>query len=235
METVSAPATLLLIEDDPAIRRLIQAGMGESTTAVRIVEASTASEGIELAARRKPDVILLDLGLPDGDGLAVLKAVRSWSGVPIIVVSAREQEDLKVAALESGADDYVTKPFGVGELWARVKVALRRGAQIGTGPESFVFENGDLYIDLAARQVKIRGKEAHLTPLEYKLLCVLAKHAGKVVTHRQLLAEVWGEEYSDEAQYLRVYMGYLRKKLEADPSRPTIILTEPRIGYRLAA
>src|SRR5688572_23974815 len=224
-EGVSAPATMLVVEDDPAIRRLIHAGLGEA--AIRIVEASTASEGIELAARRKPDVILLDLGLPDGEGMGVLKAVRSWSSVPVIVVSAREQEDLKIAALEAGADDYVTKPFGVGELWARIRVALRRGAQLGSGPESCIFDSGDLYIDLAARQVKIRGEEAHLTPLEYKLLCVLAKHAGKVVTHRQLLAEVWGEEYSEEAQYLRVYMGYLRKKLETDPSRPTIILTEP--------
>ena len=177
-ESISAPATMLIIEDDPAIRRLIQAGLGE--TAIRIVEASTASEGIELAARRKPDVILLDLGLPDGEGMNVLRAVRSWSTVPVIVVSAREQEDLKISALEAGADDYVTKPFGVGELWARVRVALRRGAQLGSGPESFIFESGDLYIDLAARQVKIRGQEAHLTPLEYKLLCVLAKHAGKV-------------------------------------------------------
>jgi two-component system, OmpR family, KDP operon response regulator KdpE len=233
IETATAPATLLLIEDDPAIRRLIQAGLGE--TAMRVIEASTASEGIEMAARRKPDVILLDLGLPDGEGMGVLETVRSWSSVPVIVVSAREQEELKIAALEAGADDYVTKPFGVGELLARVRVALRRNAQFGASGESAVFESGDLYIDVASRQVRVRGEDARLTPLEFRLLCVLARHAGKVVTQRQLLTEVWGNEFSEEAQYLRVYMGYLRKKLEVDPTRPTIILTEPRIGYRLSA
>ena len=233
METLTSPATMLIVEDDPAIRRLIQVGMGE--TSMRIVEAETAADGIELAARRKPDVILLDLRLPDGEGMSVLKAVRSWSSVPIIVVSAREQEDLKVAALEAGADDYITKPFGLGELWARVRAALRRGTQAGVSPQDSVFEAGDLFIDFAARKVKVRNEEAHLTPLEYKLLTVLAKHAGKVVTHRQLLSAVWGDEYSEESQYLRVYMGYLRKKLELDPSRPTILLTEPRIGYRLSA
>lgn len=232
-ETTAAPATLLLIEDDPAIRRLIQAGLGESS--MRVLEASTASEGIEMAARRRPDVILLDLGLPDGEGMSVLESVRGWSSVPVIVVSAREQEDLKIAALEAGADDYVTKPFGVGELLARVRVALRRGTQIGNSGESAVFDNGELYIDVATRTVRVRGEEARLTPLEYRLLCALARHAGRVVTHRQLLAEVWGDEYSEESQYLRVYLGYLRKKLEVDPSHPKIILTEPRIGYRLSA
>ncbi len=232
IETPTAPATLLLIEDDPAIRRLIQAGLGEN--AMRVLEAATASEGIEMAARRKPDVILLDLGLPDGEGMSVLENVRTWSAVPVIVVSAREQEDLKIAALEAGADDYVTKPFGVGELLARVRVALRRGAQFGTSGESATFDNGELYIDAATREVRVRGEEVRLTPLEFRLLCVLARHAGKVVTQRQLLSEVWGGPFSEEAQYLRVYMGYLRKKLELDPSRPTLILTEPRIGYRLA-
>lgn len=227
-----ATQSVLLIDDDPAIIRLIRVSLEGHP--YRLLDASTAAEGVELAARKRPDLIILDLGLPDAEGFRVIETVREWAKTPIIVLSGRGEEELKVRALESGADDYVTKPFGVSELLARIKVALRHSIAAQTGSESPVFESGDLYVDMAARKVKVRGEEIHLTPIEYRLLGVLIRHAGKVVTHRQLLSEVWGSEYSDESQYLRVYMGYLRRKIEVLPERPTMLLTEPRVGYRLA-
>ncbi|MBS1714500.1 MAG: response regulator [Armatimonadetes bacterium] len=225
------PVTVLAIEDDLAIRRLLKVSF--ENTEFRLLEAENAADGIDLIAKRRPDIVLLDIGLPDSDGMDVIKTVRSWSGVPILIVSGEGDEDRKVKALESGADDYVTKPFGVSELFARMKVALRHQMQAGNAVQEPVFASGDLTIDRAAREVTVRGERIHLTPIEFKLLLTLAKYAGKVVTHRQLLAEVWGEEYTEESQYLRVYMGYLRKKIEADPERPVLLLNEPRIGYRL--
>ncbi len=223
--------TVVAIEDDPAILRLLAVAF--SGQPFRLVEAANAADGIEAVAKRKPDLVLLDLGLPDAAGLRVIEMIRGWSQVPIIIVSGSGDEDLKVEALEAGADDYVTKPFGVSELIARMKVALRHAVAAHSNTESSVFEGGDLKIDFAARKIWVRDEPIHLTPIEYKLLGTLVKHAGKVVTHRQLLAEVWGNEFSEEAQYLRVYMGYLRKKLEEVPENPRILLTEPRIGYRL--
>lgn len=224
--------TALAIEDDTAILRLLEVAMSDSP--FKLLTARSAKDGIELAARRSPDILLLDLGLPDAGGLKVIETVRQWSRIPIIVVSGQGQESLKVQALEAGADDYVTKPFGVSELIARMKVALRHSLALQSGSETSVFEAGALRVDFASRRVEVRGEQIHLTPIEYKLLGTLVKYAGKVVTHRQLLNEVWGPEYTEEAQYLRIYMGYLRKKLEEDPSRPTMLLTEPRVGYRLA-
>lgn len=226
------PVTVLAIEDDMAIRRLLKVSF--ENTEFRLLEAENAAEGIDMIAKRRPDIVLLDIGLPDSNGMDVIKTVRSWSAVPILIVSGEGDEDRKVQALETGADDYVTKPFGVSELFARMKVALRHRQQASDAPAEAVFAAGDLTIDRAAREVKVRGERVHLTPIEFKLLLTLAKYAGKVVTHRQLLAEVWGEEYTEEAQYLRVYMGYLRKKIESDPEKPALLLNEPRIGYRLA-
>ena len=223
---------ILAVEDDVAIRRLF--GAAFESTEFKLIEATTASEGLELLVRRRPDLILLDLSLPDLDGLAFVKKVREWSSTPIIIVSGRGEEGAKIAALESGADDYVTKPFGVGELIARIKVALRHAALVEAGADEAVIEHGDLRIDIAGREVFVGPERVHLTPIEFKLLATLARHAGKVVTQRQLLNEVWGPEYGEEAQYLRVYMGYLRKKIELDSARPKLLLTEPRIGYRLA-
>lgn len=222
--------SVLAIEDDPAILRLL--GAAFENTEYKLVEATTAKEGIEAVTKKRPDLILLDMSLPDTNGLKVIQTVRGWSHVPIVIISGHGQEEIKVAALEAGADDYVTKPFGVSELIARMRVAMRH-AQLSQGNQEPVFESGDLKIDMAGREVFVRGERLSLTPIEYKLLCALAKHAGKVVTHRQLLAEVWGEEYAEEAQYLRVYVGYLRKKIEVQPDKPALILSEPRVGYRL--
>jgi two-component system KDP operon response regulator KdpE len=198
-----------------------------------LVEAETAKEGLAQAAARNPDVILLDLGLPDRDGLEVARELREWSPTPIIVLSARGREEDKVRALDLGADDYLTKPFGVDELLARIRVALRHAAMPpGTAPEP-VFEAGELRVDLAARRVWRGDEEIHLTPTEYKLLTTLVRHAGKVLTHRQLLKEVWGANYANQSHYVRVYMAQLRQKIEADPARPRLLLTEPGVGYRL--
>lgn len=229
----SVPVTVLAIEDDVAIRRLLKAAF--EGTEYKLIEAESASEGIDMAAKKRPDLILLDLGLPDVGGLHVIRTVRGWTSTPILIVSGEGGEEQKVEALEAGADDYVTKPFGVGELFARMKVALRHAQAAGGTSAEAIFEAGDVKIDRAAREVYARGERVRLTPIEFKILLTLAKHAGKVVTHRQLLSEVWGEEYTEEAQYLRVYMGYLRKKLEADPENPRLLLTEPRVGYRLSA
>lgn len=223
---------VLIIEDEAPIRRFLRATLGAQ--GYRLAEAETAADGLRLAAQQPPTIILLDLGLPDLDGLAVMQQLRSWLEAPIIVISARGQEIDKVAALDAGADDYLTKPFGVPELLARMRVALRHAAR-GAANDDPVVVAGDLRIDLARRQVTNAGQEVHLTPLEYQLLATLARYAGKVVTHRQILREVWGPNYGEETQYLRVYMGQLRRKLEADPARPRTLLTEPGVGYRLVA
>lgn len=221
----------VVIEDERPIRRFLRASL--SVHGFSLFEAETAKEGVALVASEQPDVVVLDLGLPDQDGLEVIRQIREWSQVPIVVLSARGQEDDKVAALDSGADDYLTKPFGVNELLARIRVALRhRGPQVA-GQES-VFEVQTLRVDLPRRRVFVSGTETHLTPIEYRLLTTLIRHAGKVVTHRQLLKEVWGPDSVQETHYLRVYMGHLRHKIEADPTQPRILLTEPGVGYRLA-
>jgi len=220
---------VLLIEDESAMRRFLRAALG--THDFRLVEAGTMREGLAQAAGRNPDVILLDLGLPDGDGLDATRQLREWSTTPIIVLSARGQEQDKIAALDAGADDYLTKPFSVGELLARMRVALRHRSADGEPPAAF--EADALKVDLARRSVTVAGEEVHLTPTEYKLLAVLVKHAGKVLTHRQLLLEVWGSHNATQTQALRVYVTQLRHKIEQDPARPRLLITEPGVGYRL--
>jgi two-component system, OmpR family, KDP operon response regulator KdpE len=220
---------VLVIEDDSQMRRFLRASL--SGNGYQVVEADTGAEGVLQASARNPDVVLLDLGLPDLDGLVVTQRLRAWATTPIIVISARGKEEDKINALDAGADDYLTKPFGVGELLARIRVALRNAARADSGLSEFSV--GDLKVDLVRRQVVVRDKEVHLTPIEYKLLAALVKHAGSVVTHRQLLREVWGPNSSDQTQYLRVYMGHLRHKLEQNPSRPQYLTTEPGVGYRL--
>ncbi len=222
---------ILLIEDEPQMRRFLKITL--QSHGYRLVEAATAQEGLMQATTRNPDVVLLDLGLPDLDGLDVTRRLREWTQTPIIVISAREQEQDKVKALDAGADDYLTKPFNAGELLARIRVALRHAARNSTNQQEPIFVLENLSVDLAKRQVLVNDQEVHLTPIEYKLLTVLIRHAGKVITHRQLLQEVWGPAHVDEVQYLRVYMTQLRHKLEADPSRPRMLMNEPGIGYRL--
>ena len=223
---------ILLIEDEPPIRRFLRASL--PAQGYHLEEATTGEEGLLQAAMRRPDVIILDLGLPDIDGLEVTKRLREWTTTPIIVLSARGREDDKIAALDAGADDYLTKPFGLGELLARLRVALRHAARAPGEEGEPVFRVGDLRVDLVRRQVWVAEEEVHLTPNEYKLLTTLVQHAGKVLTHRQLLREVWGPGYAEENHYLRVYMGQLRHKLEKKPARPRYLLTEPGVGYRLA-
>jgi two-component system, OmpR family, KDP operon response regulator KdpE len=226
----AAPPVVLLIEDEPQMRRFLRAALGDQEYS--LIEASTGREGLAQAAGRNPELILLDLGLPDSDGLDVTRQIREWSSAPIIVSSAHGQESDKVAALDAGADDYLTKPFGVGELLARMRVALRH-ARASDGMEEPVFEARGVKLDLARREVFREGAAVHLTPLEYKLLTTLVKHAGKVLTHRQLLKEVWGANAISQTHYLRVYMTQLRHKLEKDPTQPRLLLTEPGVGYRL--
>lgn len=226
--TASQP-TILVIEDETPIRHFIQTTL--SGAGYRVVDAETGKEGLTQAMAWNPDVVLLDLGLPDIDGLEVIRRLREWTSKPIIVLTARSQEHDKVTALDLGADDYLTKPFGIEELLARMRVALRRTARTEAGEP--LFQIGDLRVDLEKRRVFIAGKEVHLSPTEYKLLGVLVRHAGKVITHRQLLKEVWGPLHAEEAQYLRVYMRQLRGKLEENPSRPRYLLTEIGVGYRL--
>jgi two-component system, OmpR family, KDP operon response regulator KdpE len=230
-EVASSLPLVLLIEDDPAIRRFLRAVL--PAKGHRLAEAATAADGLDKAARERPDVIVLDLGLPDRDGLEVLKELREWTRLPVIVLSARQQEGDKVTALDLGADDYLTKPFGIAELLARLRVALRHAALSDGAAPPPVFEVGELRVDLARRQVFVGDVEVHLTPIEYKLLALLVKHAGKVLTHRQLLREVWGPEYGDESHYLRVYMAQLRRKIERESARPRYLRTEPGVGYRL--
>jgi two-component system KDP operon response regulator KdpE len=221
---------VLIIDDEVQIRRLLRVTLEGS--GYRVFEAATGQEGLVEAAQRRPDVIVLDLGLPDMDGAAVLKRLREWSQAPVLVLSVREGEDDKVAALDNGADDYMTKPFSTVELLARLRVARRHAQPIA---ENSVFCSGRLEVDLAARTVRVKGQEVKMTPTEYSLLRLLVRNAGKVVTHRQILKEVWGPNYAEQTHYLRVYMAHLREKIEADPSRPELLLTESGVGYRLAA
>ncbi len=222
---------ILLIEDDPQIRRFLRASL--ITQGYDLIEAGTGREGLALAAARVPEVVLLDLGLPDMEGLEVIKQLRSWSSVPIIILSARGQERDKVANLDAGADDYLTKPFGIGELLARIRVALRKVMPAEEGKQEVPYSLGNIKVDFERRLVFRGHEEVHLTPIEYKLLSVLLKHRGKVVTHRQLLKEVWGPSYVEQNPYLRIFILNLRRKLEADPTRPHYLLTEPGVGYRL--
>lgn len=210
--------------------RWIHCTWGLSPTSCCSLASCVASR---LASVQHPDVVILDLGLPDQDGLEVAQQLREWTTTPIIILSARDQERDKILALDAGADDYLTKPFGAGELLARIRVALRHVMLIAQGKEEPIFHVGGLRVDLARRQVFVDDIEVHLTPIEYKLLTTLVRQAGKVVTQRQLLKEVWGASYMNEGHYLRVYMGQLRHKLEADPARPRYLITEPRVGYRL--
>jgi two-component system KDP operon response regulator KdpE len=222
---------ILLIEDEPQMRRFLRITL--QTQGYRLVESATAQDGLVQATTRNPDVVLLDLGLPDLDGLEVTKRLREWNQTPIIVISAREQEQDKVKALDAGADDYLTKPFNASELLARIRVALRHAVRNNTDRKEPVFTLRNLRVDLAQRRVFVSDEEVHLTPIEYKLLMVLVRHAGKVITHTQLLKEVWGPAHVNEVQYLRVYMTQLRHKLETDPARPRFLMNEPGIGYRL--
>ena len=222
---------VLIIEDEASIRRFLRASL--TSHGYRLIEASSGREGLRLIMTAQPDLIILDLGLPDADGLDIAREVRTWSKTPIIVLSARGQEHDKIAALDVGADDYLTKPFGMGELLARLRVAMRHTSQAGIGVSDSIFRTGSLHVDLARRQVRVDDREIHLTPIEYRLLTTLIQHAGKVVTHQMLLREVWGPGYVSETAYLRVYVGQLRHKLEANPARPRYVTTEPGVGYRL--
>jgi two-component system KDP operon response regulator KdpE len=227
--TASA-TTLVVIEDDPQIRRFLRTGL--SAEPFRIFEAETGEAGLVEAATRKPDLVILDLGLPDIDGVDVVARLREWYTRPIIILSARTNEQEKIKALDAGADDYLTKPFGIGELMARIRVALRHTSREDAGNET-VFTFGDVRVDLAVRRVFRNGAEVHLTPNEYRLLTTLIRHAGKVCTHRQLLSEVWGPSHVEHGHYLRIYMAQLRQKLEADSTNPRYLRTEVGVGYRL--
>ncbi|NLE74366.1 MAG: response regulator [Actinobacteria bacterium] len=226
----AAGPRVLVVEDEPQMMRFLRTTL--VSQGFSVVEADTGQGGVEEAAFRSPDVILLDLMLPDIDGLEVIRRVREWSRIPIVVISARGREEDKIAALDLGADDYVTKPFGVGELFARIRVSLRHAAG-ASSDEQAVFVLDDLKVDMVHRRVFVGETEVHLTNREYKMLVTLIRYAGKVVTHRQLLQEVWGPQYETEIPYLRVYIGQLRRKLEADPARPRFLLTESGVGYRL--
>jgi two-component system KDP operon response regulator KdpE len=222
---------VVVIEDEPQIRKFLRATL--EGQGYRLFEATTGADGVIEVGSRQPDVVIIDLGLPDMDGLDVIRRVREWTDVPVIVLSARGQERDKVTALDAGADDYVSKPFGAGELLARIRVALRHTAGASHEADDAAFKVGELRVDLLRRQVFVSDKEIHLTPIEYKLLTTLVRHAGKVVTHQQLLREVWGPSHEDQAHYVRVYMAHLRHKLEVEPARPCYLLTEPGVGYRL--
>lgn len=228
--STQAPS-ILLIEDDPQIVRFLRASL--QANGYQLITASTGQEGLSLASTRPVEAILLDLGLPDIDGLSVAQRIREWSQVPMIVISARGREDDKIAALDGGADDYVTKPFSIPELLARLRVALRHAARLASAAENPVFTISDLRIDVARREVSVGDRKIHLTPTEFKLLVLLARNPGRVLTHRQLLQEVWGQSHGANTHYLRVQMYGLRHKLEESPSRPRFITTEPGIGYRL--
>jgi len=230
MTEIEGP-TVLLVDDEPPIRRLLRTALTAHN--YRFIEATTGEDGLQQAATRQPDLIILDLGLPDLDGVQVIRRLREWTATPIIVLSARGQERDKIEALEAGADDYVSKPFGVGELVARLRAAWRRVTR-GNRPEEPVFVLGALKVDQGHRRVFVGAREIHLTPIEYRLLTTLVRYAGKVVTHDQLLKEVWGPPYVGQSHYVRVYMAQLRRKLEEDAARPRFLLTEPGVGYRLA-
>lgn len=221
----------LIVEDEPNIRRFVRLALEGEGWAVH--DAATVKQGLIDAGTRRPDLIVLDLGLPDGDGVDFLRDLRGWSSVPVIVLSARGAEEDKIAALDAGADDYLSKPFGVGELMARVRVALRRSQARASEQQDPVFRFGDVEVDQAARRVRRGGEDVHLTPIEYRLLSHLIANAGKVLTHRQLLKAVWGPAHVEQNHYLRVYMGNLRQKLEVEPASPKHLLTETAVGYRL--
>ena len=226
---MAEPIKLLVIDDEAQIRRFLKASLDPKEFSFS--EAADGESGMRLIALENPDIVLLDLGLPDIDGIDVARQLREWTEVPIIVLSARGQEQDKIKALDAGADDYLTKPFGVGELLARVRVALRHAAKGQVHVET-VFEADGLKIDVPMRQVWRNGEEVHLTKTEFKIVALLLKHLGKVLTHRQILTEVWGAAYAEENHYLRVYMGQLRHKLEINPGEPTFLVTEPGVGYR---
>lgn len=225
----TVPTRVLVVDDEPQIRRFLRTSLGAHD--YEVLEAATGKLAVKQIATDKPDVVVLDLGLPDMDGLDVVRQVREWSSVPILVLTVRDREQDKIAALDAGADDYVTKPFSMGELMARLRTALRHRLQTeGAEP---VFQVGDLSVDLVKRIVTRGGEEIKLSPREYDLLRLLVKHAGRVVTHRQILEKVWGPAHVKDTQYLRVYVGQLRQKLEADPAEPRYLITEPGVGYRL--
>jgi two-component system KDP operon response regulator KdpE len=232
--SITAPGPVaLVIEDEVPVRRFLRVALVGS--GFRLFEAATGAAGILETATRQPEIVILDLGLPDLDGLEVIRRIREWNTVPIIVLSARGQERDKIAALDAGADDYIGKPFGVGELLVRMRVALRHAARRADDAGETSFMVGDLHVDFLKRQVRVGDRPIHLTPIEYRLLTTMVKHAGRVLTHHQLLTEVWGPQQAEQAHYLRVYAAQLRRKLETDPIRPRYILTEPGVGYRLAA
>lgn len=222
--------TVVLIEDEKQIRRFVRASLESAGMVVH--EAETGKQGLVEAATRKPDLVIVDLGLPDAEGLDVIREMRGWTELPVIVLSARTREDEKVAALDAGADDYLTKPFGVSELLARIRAHLRRRNHGGAG-ESPLVRFGEVEIDLAGRRVSRGAAPVHLTPIEYRLLATLVRHAGRVLTHRQLLIDVWGPSHAESSHYLRIYMAHLRQKLERDPAQPEHIVTETGVGYRL--
>lgn len=223
--------TVVVVEDDLPIRRFLKSTL--EAEGFTVFETERGREGLQLAATRKPELLILDLGLPDMDGIDVIRDLRGWNRIPVLVLSARDAETEKVAALDAGADDYLVKPFGTAELLARVRVALRHSRRQEDGDPLFRF--GNVEMDLAARVVRKDGAEIHLTPIEYRLLTVMATHAGKVLTHRQLLRDVWGPNSVEHSHYLRIYMAQLRQKLEADPAQPAHLLTETGVGYRLQA
>lgn len=227
--TTHAPL-LLLVEDELAMRRFLRASL--QAHGYRLIEAGTASEAVIAITTQNPDLVLLDLGLPDGDGIELTRSVRQYSRVPIVVVSARGRESDKVDALDAGADDYLTKPFGIHELLARIRVAFRH-RDAGTGEPDPTFTLGELTVDLARRRVTLGDQEVHLTPIEYRLLAYFARNPGKLLTHQQILNEVWGPKYATHTHYVRVHMAELRKKIERDAARPKLIVTEPGIGYRM--
>jgi two-component system KDP operon response regulator KdpE len=223
-----ADARILVIEDEPQMCRFLRASL--TSHKYQVLEATNCAQGIAMATSHNPSLILMDLGLPDGDGIDLTKTIREWSQTPIIVVSARGREDDKVLALDAGADDYLTKPFGVNELLARIRVALRHSQKEAPTTTEYAFDG--LRIDLVKREVLVDDQDVHLTPIEYNLLTLLAKNAGRVLTHRQILRAVWGEAYANQAHNVRVHMASLRKKIEKDPARPRFVTTEPGIGYR---
>lgn len=222
--------TALIIEDEPQIRRFVRAAL--EADGWQVHEAVSMRQGLTDAGTRAPDLVILDLGLPDGDGAALLRDLRTWSQVPVIVLSARSSEDDKVLALDAGADDYLTKPFGVAELMARVRASMRR-RQGADGNTDAHFAFGDVAVDFTARVVRKGGQDIHLTPIEYRLLALLIANAGRVLTHRHLLRDVWGPSHVDDTHYLRVHMGHLRQKIEDDPAQPKHLVTETAVGYRL--
>jgi two-component system KDP operon response regulator KdpE len=227
--SINGGARILVVDDEPQIRRFLSASLNSHEYTV--IEAHTGNEAIRLCTTAQPDLVILDLGLPDMDGREVLSRIREWSRVPIIVLSVRFDEQDKIDALDRGADDYVTKPFGMGELLARMRTALRH--RVGTSEEAPLFTSGGLAVDLTRRVVTVEGQEVRLSRKEYEVLRTLVKHAGKVVTHQQLLREVWGPAHVNETQYLRVYVGQLRQKIERDPTQPRHLITEAGVGYRL--